>query len=238
METVGRFCREPSPETFALIPQGIRRMFYIWAIFCKVNSVGDAEVAVHVLQSYNKLLLQANITGRLEMCNEAKIEPAQKISAKLKGQLKSHRIQYLINKYKLNPNTVYFYDDNPEVVMEVKKWTGVNTVLLSKPLVPEDLFVLLRKKKFDKDSVSMVLLDFNHTITESNFRKRWLAKSDQNIIKSHFGGRERVTALFEILRMLEQNGVRLGIITFQTSELVRMILDRLDWITILKQDSV
>jgi hypothetical protein len=63
------------------------------------------------------------------------------------------------------------------------------------------------------------------TLLTRDIRKReWKRNRVMKMIKTFFGGRERLFNLMLFFRKLEQQGVRLGIITFQSSEFAEIVL--------------
>tara|TARA_R110002111_G_scaffold240032_3_gene301695 strand:+ start:34 stop:570 length:537 start_codon:yes stop_codon:yes gene_type:complete len=174
------------------------------------------------------LKLKLGITGRDELCCQMKLHSNQKIFPEIKGKLKSMYIKFLIERDKLIPNTVHFFDDNIDAVHEVSG-LGVQTGLITKQKRLLSLLSPLLSSE-EKNNISTILLDFDQTISVNKFKKRNLEKNSKKIIKEHFGGFERYKDIYTILKKFEDNNVNIGIITFQTSEVIKEVLYRIEWI--------
>ena len=156
------------------------------------------------------LKLKLGITGRDELCCQMKLHSNQKIFPEIKGKLKSMYIKFLIERDKLIPN-------------------GVQTGLITKQKRLLSLLSPLLSSE-EKNNISTILLDFDQTISVNKFKKRNLEKNSKKIIKEHFGGFERYKDIYTILKKFEDNNVNIGIITFQTSEVIKEVLYRIEWI--------
>jgi len=231
MEAVDRYCHTLSKGEFDQIPRPLQKLFYTVAIFCSVNNKGNNESCKKILRHYDKLLLTAGIFGRIELAGLINIRAAQYIPEITKGRLKARRMQDLMNRFGTRADSIYFYDDNPQVVRTVRQ-LGINAILVHRPLYlrPEQLHALVRKKEYDANSVSMVLLDFDKTLALVKFKKRRQTPDIRRTVKVCLGGQRRVNLLFAHLKKLEELGVKVGFITFNTKNVLTKLLARLNWI--------
>jgi hypothetical protein len=226
METVDKFYKTLSREEFEKVPPAVQRLFYSMAVKCNC----EHNVCEMVRRYYNHLLLDAGIFGRKELVAEINISAAQKIPEIVKAKLKTRCIQGLMQKFDVNAESVYFYDDSFHITKDAAK-LGINAINVKNVhLQFAHLLYLIKEKKRDPESVSLVLIDFDKTFSISRFKKKYHRYSTKDIVERHFAGAHRVHLLFEGLKKLESLGVKVGFITFHTKNVLDTMLLRLGWI--------
>lgn len=226
MSNLDKFRKTLSPASFNTLTPTTQLVFYVSAIYCLNNNVGNKQLCQRVLGMYKKLLLRGGITGRNELCKPVGINPNHHIDSEVKGLIKARRILGEIGEKKVIPGKVYYCDDTKEIVDIVSKKTGVHSFWTT-PLSPVFLMNLLIKKRQNTDSVKMLLLDFDGTLAMTKMKKKYLEYSDENIIDRVFGGQKRVNSILYYLQLLEQQGVIIGIISCQTSEVISDTLKKI-----------
>jgi len=184
--------------------------------------------SIHAFKQDNSLILKAGIYDRFDIAFLSNIRPHRFIPDYMKGILKSTMIQTLIYKTQIQPDSIYFYDDIPETVQYVKT-IGVNSTLCENGLDPKQLELLIYKKQYD-DSVKMILLDFDKTLSLCKIKKKSYNKPASFIVEKFMGGFERMNKIFTCLKKLESLGVRIGIITMNLKSRIKPLLIEMNWL--------
>lgn len=212
---------------FNSFPTNIKHLlFYISATCstCHPHTICQT-IAQQIKDRYKySISFDLGITGRNELVHH----PARKISDTDKAIIKHNYVQKVINKHKVSHNSVYFYDDCVDITDNVRK-LGVNSVNVM-GLHPEDIKKLLSKKENNFTSVNILLLDFDKTISITRFKKKYLQYSTPSLVSRYFGGYNRLDALKTQLHKLEILGVKIGIVSFHTQDVVIEIFKRIGWL--------
>jgi len=221
------FSTQPNATNFYKIPTTIQKCLYSAAICCTNRKIGNGNSKL-VLECYNKLLLLAGINDRVSM--SASIGRSYKEGFKgEKGIIKARCIKNLMHKYKVKSESVYFYDNDTQIIKDVEI-LGINNVLVKKGLDVSSLDSLISKKKFDVNSVKLVLLDFDETLIRHKIPKQEYNYDLEYLYTKYMGGKERMLELFYKLRVLEQLEVKIGIITMNVRHRIEPLLIRMEWV--------
>lgn len=209
----------------SILPEKIQKLLYIGSLY-SINHLGsECKDANAIIQEYNKLLLNLGIIGRIELCENFNINPAQKLQPETKAYLKINKIKQYISPFYAN-KSIYILDDTDEVIKLANK-NKINGIQIT---IDNPLEKVLQEIIDKKLHISMLFIDFDKTLSKSNFRKRWLEKNNTEIINDHFGGIERLTKIKNCIKTLETYDVFIGIISGQTSELITEVLQRIGYI--------
>ena len=223
LKTLHKFCRNPTKLNFDLLPIETKNFFYKSSIQVILHKIGKRDIANSILYFYDRLLFSVGIYDRTYMLGQMNIPIDTFLPDDVNGQMKKYFIREIIDKYNVKRNTVYFYDDKYYNI-KTTALLGINSVLVKGGINPVEFKNLLSRQ------VSVVLLDFDNTLTVSKIRKTDYSKDTEYLVKNFLGGRERIDSIFNTLRKLEQKGVKIGIITMNVKHRILPFLQKINWI--------
>ena len=230
---LGRYSSSLNKTDFSNIPPNIQRIFYRTAINCgkhhqHTENKSRCIPCSTIIEIYDKILFDAGIFGRDELSRQVRITSAQKIPINIKGRLKTMHITNLLKEFKYTPESTYFYDDNIDIINEVKI-IGVNAIHTPNKLQTRAIEELLAKKQQDDNSVNMILIDFNKTFSSVRYKKKYNTFSLNFVLERFLGGKTRINKLCKLFKQLEVTGVKIGFVTFHTKYVLERLLQKLGW---------
>lgn len=181
-----------------------------------------------------KVKIVAGIYDRRFLAKLGGLTNHHKIGKEKKAELKWLQMKALISKYGIRPNQVWFYDDGIYNIILANKH-GVNAILVPrKPtegccLTVAALRKLVKRAKEDPNSVKLVIFDWDYTFASVNFSTACKNMNTEWVVTNCLGGRARLEALHEEVLALENLGVRVGFITYNSEVSIREFLQAVGW---------